>query len=243
MRNQALCCGGIIFAHLCLTGCATSGGALTEADIDPWQGYNRQVYAFNQGLDAVVMEPLAQGYRILTPVVVDQGITNFFGNLWDVVIGANNLLQLKFTDAASDMGRVAVNSTVGLLGFIDVASDLSLAKHNEDFGQTLGYWGVGPGPYLMLPLFGASNLRDYVGLTVDTATNPLLHFHPNSHRYAAYTLEIVDQRADLLGRIDVLQGGASDDYIFLRDTFLQRREFLVYDGAPPLGEVDYTLPP
>ncbi len=209
---------------------------------DPWESYNRQIHAFNQDLDTAVLKPLAGGYQALVPAPVDRGVTNFFGNLWDVVIGLNNLLQFKFADAASDAGRVAINSTVGLLGVIDVASDLNLEKHNEDFGQTLGSWGVGPGPYVVLPLFGPSNLRDYLGLAVDTYTNPLADLRPNSHRYGAYGVEIVDQRADLLGRIDVLQGATTDDYRFIRDTFLQRREFLVYDGNPPLPALEEPPP-
>lgn len=209
---------------------------------DPWEGYNRHIHEFNKSLDATLIKPVASGYQQVVPAPVDRGITNFFGNLWDVVIGVNNLLQFKFTNAASDAGRVALNSTVGLLGFIDVASDLNLPKHNEDFGQTLGSWGVGPGPYVVIPLFGPSNLRDYLGLAVDTYTNPMADLHPNSHRYGAYSLEIVDQRADLLGRIDVLQGGTADDYSFIRDTFLQRREFLVHDGNPPLPELEAITP-
>ena len=149
----------LILIALMSGGCATSPEYTADAR-DPWQGFNRNVYSFNDALDRTYLVPAAELYRGVTPDFAEQGVHNFFANLGDVGVAFNNTLQFKFLDAASDVGRIIVNSTIGLLGFMDVASRMGLEKHDEDFGQTLGYWGMGTGPYVMLPFFGPSNLRD-----------------------------------------------------------------------------------
>ena len=147
-------------------GCATSPDYTADAR-DPWQGFNRKVYSFNDALDRAYLVPAAELYRGVTPDFAEKGVHNFFANLGDVGVAFNNTLQFKFLDAASDLGRIVVNSTIGLLGFMDVASRMGLEKHDEDFGQTLGYWGMGSGPYIMLPFLGPSNLRAGPGKIVD----------------------------------------------------------------------------
>jgi len=167
------------------------------------------------------------------PDFARKGISNFFSNIGDVIVALNNLLQGKFTNAISDVGRIAVNTTVGLLGLIDVASEMGLEKHDEDFGQTLGYWGLGSGPYLVLPLLGPSSVRDTFGLAGDWKTNPLTYVDPDRDRNALYGLSIISRRSELLEASDILATAALDPYEFVRDGYLQRRRNLVYDGNPP----------
>ena len=221
-----------------LGGCATIEEEYRDPR-DPWEGFNRAMYEFNDALDQAILKPLAKGYKAITPVPVDNGITNFFSNLDDVVSAVNNLLQFKITRAASDVSRIVVNSTIGLLGFFDVASNMNLPKYGEDFGQTMGTWGIGPGPYIVLPFLGPSNGRDAIGLVVDWYTDPITYLEPDHHRYWVRGLKIVDRRADLLGASKVLKQAALDPYEFERDAFLQKRQHDVYDGNPPLEEEDF----
>jgi phospholipid-binding lipoprotein MlaA len=197
---------------------------------DPWEGMNRSVFEFNEGLDKYVAKPVAQGYQAVTPQVVDTGISNFFSNLEDVLIVVNDVFQLKPIQAASDTARFVINSTVGLLGFFDVASHIGLPKHNEDLGQTLGYWGVGAGPYVMLPFLGPSNLRDVFGYAGDTATG--LGYSSigttTAQTVSVWTLRNVDLRADLIASEGLVTG---ERYVFFRSFYQQRREYLVNDGA------------
>jgi len=196
---------------------------------DPWESVNRSIFSFNEGLDAYVAKPIAQGYQAITPTVVDTGISNFFSNLEDVLIVFNDLFQLKPVQAASDTARFAVNTTLGLLGFIDVASHMGLVKHNEDLGQTLGYWGVGAGPYVMLPVLGPSNLRDSFGLAGDAATG--LGYtalgQTSMQTFGLWSLRNVDVRADLIASEGLVTG---EKYSFFRSFYQQRREYLVNDG-------------
>ncbi len=205
---------------------------------DPLEGFNRAMYSFNDGLDRAIIKPVAKTYQKVVPKPVNKGISNFFSNLGDVIVILNDLLQFKLIQAASDTGRVVLNSTVGLLGFIDVATPIGLEKHNEDFGQSLGYWGIGPGYYLVLPLFGPSNLRDGVGLAVDFRADPITTIEDDSARYGVFSLKAVDKRAGLLKASRILDEAAFDPYIFVRDAYLQRRNYLVYDGSPPLPEYE-----
>ena len=201
-----------------------------EQDPDPWQGFNLKVFAFNETLDEYIAKPVAEGYQAITPQPVDNSITNFFSNLEDVLIIFNDLLQLKMAQAASDTGRVLVNTTVGFFGLFDVASKIGLPKHNEDLGQTLGYWGVGSGPYLVLPVLGPSTLRDAFGTGGETVSG--LGYTSVGDNLAqqggVYLLRNIDLRADLIASEGLISG---DKYSFLRSFYLQRREYLINDGA------------
>ena len=212
------------------SGCATGPD---KDPRDPLEPLNRAVYGFNDVVDRSVVRPLARGYNAVTPAPVNRGVTNFFNNLDDVRSALNNLLQFKVGRAFSTVGRVVVNSTVGVLGFIDVASNMDLPRYEEDFGQTLGVWGLGSGPYIVLPFLGASNGRDSVGLVVDWFTDPILLVEDDAVRWGLRGLDVVDTRADLLNASRVLEQAALDPYAFVRDAFLQRREDQIYDGNPP----------
>ena len=220
----------LLGAALALGGCATGEGRDPR---DPLEPLNRVTYKFNDMLDRAVIKPLAQGYQFIMPEPADQGVTNFFNNLADIRSALNNLLQAKIGRAFSDVGRVAINTTVGILGLIDVASNMNLPRYGEDFGQTLGVWGFGSGPYIVLPLLGPSTGRDSVGLVVDWYTDPITHISDDEWRWALRGLDLVDTRAGLLSASRVLEEAALDPYAFVRDAFLQRRQSLVYDGNPP----------
>lgn len=211
-----------------LGGCATTGNPR-----DPLEPMNRAIYSFNDGVDQAIFKPVAEAYRAVLPSFVRTGVSNFFANINDISIALNNLLQGKPADAISDVGRIAVNTTAGILGVFDVATELGLEKHNEDFGQTLGHWGVGDGPFLMLPLLGPSNLRDTVGLVADFKLDPITYVDPSRDRNILWGSRSVSQRARLLDASKILDTAALDPYDFLRDAYLQRRRSLVHDGSPP----------
>ena len=197
------------------------------------------MYSFNEKLDEYVARPLARGYQTIMPAPVDRGITRFFANLEDVQIGLNNLLQAKFGAALSDIGRFGINSTLGILGFLDVASNMGLEKHEEDFGQTLGKWGFSSGPYLVLPVIGPSSARDAVGFAGDWVVNPIYtQIESATISWTLYGIRYVDRRADLLKASRILQSAALDPYSFVRDSYMQRRESLVVDGKMPQDEDD-----
>jgi phospholipid-binding lipoprotein MlaA len=211
-----------------LGGCATSGNPK-----DPIEGFNRGVFAFNETLDKAAIKPLAQGYEAVVPLPGRTGIANFFSNINDVVVALNSLLQGKFMDAASDLGRVLVNTTLGIGGLFDIASELGLEQHDEDFGQTLGRWGVGDGAYLVLPVFGPRTVRDAGGLVVDTVTNPLSYLDDVSTRNALLGARLISTRAQLLPADKAIDEASLDKYAYIRDAYLQRRRNLIFDGAPP----------
>ncbi len=208
-----------------LAACATGGNPK-----DPWEGVNRKVFVFNEKLDAWVLKPVAQGYDAAAPLPVRTGVSNVFGNVEDIWIGLNNLLQGKPLDALSDLGRFTINSTLGILGVFDVATELGLDKHEEDFGQTLGVWGIGDGPYVMLPFFGPRTLRDTGGLVVDTFASPLGYISDIPQRNVTRGLKVVSDRADLLSAEKALDDAALDRYSYLRDFYLNRRKSLIRDG-------------
>lgn len=216
-----------------LGGCATSGNQK-----DPIEGFNRAMFAFNEGLDTVIIKPVAQGYDAVMPSPVRTGVTNFFGNIADLFIGVNNLLQGKPAEAAGDIGRVLVNSTIGILGLIDVASDMGMEKHEEDFGQTFGRWGVGDGAYVVVPVFGPRTVRDTAGLVLDVAADPVGHVDHVSTRNSLLALRMVDTRADLLPADKVIEEAALDKYSYVRDGYLQRRLNLIHDGNAPREKAD-----
>lgn len=197
-----------------------------DDNIDPWEKTNRKIYAFNKTADTYVFKPIAKGYRAVTPQFVDNGITRFFDNLKEPLVAVNNSLQGKGKQAASDVGRFVVN-TVTSIGFADVAQHIGLVKHEEDFGQTFGVWGAKPGAYIMLPFLGPSSIRDAFGKPFDAVVNPRNLLESKKASAGAFVLEAVDIRADLIPVEKILEG---DEYVFLRDVYLQRREFLVHDG-------------
>jgi phospholipid-binding lipoprotein MlaA len=221
---------------LLLAGCATVSG--TGNPRDPWERYNRTVFNFNDAIDKAVVKPVAQGYVAVVPRAARTGVNNFFSNLGDVVTMANNFFQLKINNAASDGARVLVNSTIGVLGLVDVASKMGLPKHYEDFGQTMGWWGVSTGPYFMLPLLGPSTVRDAFGRIVDRPFTPTNYIDDTATRYGVAALGAVDLRANLLDAGSVVEEAAIDRYSFLRDAYLQRRRNVVYDGKPPKNKED-----
>jgi len=217
-----------------LTGCAS----LSEPDPrDPLEPMNRAVSRFNDTVDHVLFTPVAKGYKTVTPKPVRNGVRNFFSNLDDVNEFANDLLQFKVYDASSDLMRVAVNSSFGILGIFDVASEMRLQKHNEDFGLTLGHWGVGSGPYLVLPVIGSSSFRDGVGLYVDSNyADPVYQLKDIASRNDALAVKFISRKADLLEASTVMEEAALDKYEFTRDFYLDRREGQVHGGHPPEQE-------
>ena len=226
----------VLLFSLVLQGCATVEGP-TDPE-DPFESFNRAMYTFNDTLDKAILKPVAKGYNAALPDPVNKGVSNFFSNIDDVVVIFNDLLQLKIGQALSDTARVFFNTTIGVLGFIDVASGMDLPKHDEDLGQTFGYWGIDTGPYLVLPFLGSSDIRDTIGLIGDAYVDPLNDITPNDTRNWLIVLEGVDTRAGLLSASKVLQEAALDEYLFVRDAYLQRRQNLVHDGDPPKPSFD-----
>ncbi|MEN8213279.1 MAG: VacJ family lipoprotein [Pseudomonadota bacterium] len=201
------------------------------SNADPWEDVNRKIFRFNQGFDRIFLKPLATHSEDLLPRPVTTGVKNFFANLGDVGIAINNLLQGKFRHALTDGGRVVVNSTLGLAGLFDVASLMKLEKHYEDFGQTLGKWGVPSGPYLVLPLFGPASVRDGVGFLGDLAVDPVMYAPEVEIVVGLFVVRAVSLRSDLLVVTDIIEQAALDPYAFQRDTWLQKREFDIRDGS------------
>jgi len=213
-------------------GCTTLDGPANPDD--PFESFNRSMYSFNETLDEYAMKPIAKGYQAVTPDAVDTGITNFFSNLDDVLVLINELLQFKIEEAIATSARIVFNTTFGLFGLIDVATDFGLPKHDEDFGQTLGHWGVDSGPYLVLPFFGPSSVRDGIGLAVDFTELDLVYDDMEAKdAYGLLSVKYIDKRADLLTAKDIVDETAPDPYAFIRDAWVQRRINKVYDGNPP----------
>jgi phospholipid-binding lipoprotein MlaA len=223
----------ILVALTLLGGCASTGNPR-----DPFEPLNRGIYHFNDGVDTVLLKPAAEVYRGVLPQFVRTGVSNFYANINDVIVALNNLLQGKFLNAVSDVGRIVVNTTAGVLGVLDVATHIGLEKHDEDFGQTLGYWGIGPGPYVVIPLLGPSSVRDAIGRFVDFKTDPLTYVDPSRDRNILWGVRFVNRRAELLETSKILETAALDPYEFLRDAYLQRRRNLIYDGSPPPDKDD-----
>lgn len=203
-----------------LAGCA-SGPHANPAD--PFEPYNRSMTTFNDNVDKAVLKPVATAYRDITPQPVRTGVSNFFGNLGDAWSFVNNVLQLRGREAFDSLVRFGTNTVLGLGGVLDIASEAGIARHKQDFGLTLGRWGVPTGPYLVLPLLGPSTVRDTVALPVDAYGDPLTAFDPVSTRNSLYALRFVDRRANLLGATSVLDAAALDSYTFTRDVYLRLR--------------------
>jgi phospholipid-binding lipoprotein MlaA len=224
MRASALVLA--VTASALLSGCATGPNPR-----DPYEPFNRKMFAFNDTVDRVALKPAATAYKKVLPSMVQTGVNNFFGNLSDLWTGANNLLQGKGKEGMTDFARFGLNSTLGLLGVMDIGSDVGLQKHNEDFGQTLGAWGVQSGPYLMLPVFGPSTVRDTAAIPLDIKADPWGYKEPVYIRNTGTALRAVDQRAAVLDASNLMEEAALDRYEFIRDGFLQRRESRIREGG------------
>lgn len=208
-----------------VSGCATAPAE--EANVDPFEGANRAVFVFNDGLDKMILAPVARGYNWVTPGFVQTGVRNFFANLYDLNGAVNAVLQGRFTKMAENTGRFLVNSTVGMFGFIDIASEMGIDPYRTDFGHTLATWGFRSGPYLMVPFFGPRTVRSGTGTMFDTVASLQWQLDTTS-RNLLFALEVVDNRASLSAAEDLITG---DRYIFVRDAYLQQREYFVTGGA------------
>lgn len=209
---------------LAAAGCSVSSHA---QGVDPWRDTNERIFAFNDFFDQLLVRPVAATYTTFVPRFARQGIGNFFSNINDINVFVNDLLQFKFDAALSDSGRFFINSTLGLVGFIDVATGMGLEKNEEDFGQTLGAWGIQSGPYVVLPVFGSSNVRDSFGLVLDTLFNPIQYHDEAEVRLGLFVVQEIDTRASLLSLDELVSGNR---YLFFREAYVQRRDYLVNDG-------------
>lgn len=237
-RHSATALAALVTSVVLLTGCATGPNANPA---DPLEPFNRGVYQFNDTVDVAVLKPVAIAYRDYTPDLLRQGVRNFFNNLQDGWSVVNNALQLKGQSTSDSFGRFLLNSTFGLGGIFDLASDLGIDRSTKDFGHTLGYWGVAPGPYLVLPFMGPSTLRDTLARPVDTLGTVTTHISHVPTRNTVFVVELVDRRESFLKATEMLEQVALDPYTFTRDAFLQRRRSAVYDGNPP-DEIRYDEP-
>ena len=216
-----------------ITGCAT------QANKDPLENFNRAIYKFNDVADGAIIKPVSKGYKTIAPDFVIKGVNNFFNNIRDVITVINDLLQFKIEHAMNDTGRVIVNSTIGILGFVDVHSINGGERRKEDFGQTLGYWGVSQGAYLVLPFIGPSTTRDAVGFVTDTiAFDPISYINNVRGRNQLRLMQFIDARTELLNASSIMDEASLDPYAFQRDAYLQYREALLNDK--PAGEIDYS---
>lgn len=237
MSTRRALAAAVLAAGLLLGGCATVGDRPpTNPQADPWEGFNRGVFAFNDAVDEAVLKPVATAYRDVVPPLVRTGVANVFGNFDDAWSAVNHFLQGKPHSGFEMAMRVIVNSTFGLLGLLDPATEMRLERRSEDFGQTLAVWGMGPGPYLVLPFLGPSTVRDGLALPADMALSPSIVPDRDSNRAWLTALGIVDTRALLLATTELLGQVALDRYSFVRDAYLARRLDQIFDGAPPLDD-------
>lgn len=229
-KNTVLFCNILLLSML--NGCASTP---VNPD-DPWEDWNRSTQNFNDDFDNTIMKPLAKSYLFTTPEPVDRGVTNFFSNIDDIGVSINSLLQFKFTQASMDFGRFIINSTAGIAGVMDVATMIDLPKHNEDFGQTLGFWGVPSGPYLVLPFWGPNSPRGTAGLVGDALMDPLNYtvfagFAVSAASTVADVVDVTDKRAGYMTSGKIVEEAAIDRYEFIKNSYLQYREHLINDGT------------
>ncbi|MHB8454442.1 MAG: MlaA family lipoprotein [Acidiferrobacterales bacterium] len=238
--------GILLVLALPLSGCATTGaGAGQSTDsgddtvYDPFESYNRVIFRFNDEFDRFVLKPVAEAYSDVLPRPVKNSVSRFFNNLLGPTVVVNDLLQGKVKRSAADTGRFVINSTIGVVGLFDPAKPLGLSPHNEDFGLTLGVWGLHAGPYIVWPILGPSNLRDSIGLVGDYYTYPVNYLKDSKTRWGLRILDAVDTRANLLGATNVLEEAAGPDrYLFIREAYFQHRLNQIYDGNPPQPKFD-----
>ena len=229
-----------VLLALLLSACATQPTTMTDPERDPWESYNRKIHAFNMGLDKAIMRPIARGYDVIMPDAPQRGVRNFFRNLAYPVTFVNLVLQGKFEDALTATGRFLINSTIGLLGFFDVATKEGIPDYNEDFGQTLATWGWKDSRYLVMPLFGPFTARDFLGRGFYGYLHPVSYWARENNNYLPMAVDLLTLRASLLPFDKDLEA-ADDPYTLIRDAWLQRREFLIYDGDPPAPDYDALL--
>jgi phospholipid-binding lipoprotein MlaA len=238
MQAMRVNSAAVMVAVAMLAGCAT---VTTPTKGDPFESYNRTMFTINDKIDQVALKPLAKGYVYVTPQPVRDSVTNFFGNIGDIYTAANNLVQLKIADGVSDIMRVVMNSIFGVAGLFDVASVAGLPKHTQDFGLTLGHYGVPAGPYVVLPLLGPSTVRDTAGTVVDYFGSVTSYVDPAWFRTTLLGVQLINTRANLLGAGDVLSGAALDKYSFVRNAYLQRRQYLI-GGDNSASDSSESLP-
>ena len=226
----------IVLQLTLLGGCASQQVTLTDPERDPWEAYNRKIHSFNMGLDQAILRPVAKGYDIIMPDAPQRGVRNFFKNLAYPVTFINLILQGKFEDSLTATGRFLMNSSVGVLGFFDVATKVDIPKFDEDFGQTLAVWGWKDSRYLVMPLFGPYTARDFIGRGFYGYFHPISYAVREYNNYIPLVVDLITLRAELLPFQAELDA-ASDPYVLVRDVWLQNREFKIYDGDPP--QVDY----
>lgn len=231
MLKRIISVASLSVVLIALTGCATTA----SNPKDPFESFNRVMFSVHEGID-VVVKPVAQGYDAVAPMPVKAGIGNFFGNIADLWISINNFLQGKGGDGLSDVGRVLINTTIGIGGLFDVASEIGLEKHAEDFGQTLGKWGVGDGPYFFWPIIGPRTTRDTFGWALDSYIDPVWRVDDVAVRNSLAGVRFIDIRASMLPSDKVVEQAAFDKYNYIRDAYLQNRRSAIYDGSPPAIE-------
>ena len=223
----------LLISCVILSGCAS----VPDDEKDPLEPFNREMFAINDDFDRKILKPTAEAYREKLPKPVQTAINNFFSNIDDAFVVINDILQFKLAQAASDLSRLVWNTTAGLGGLIDVATPMGLPKHNEDLGQTLGVWGIGDSPYLVLPFIGPSTLRDTTGVFVQSSYHPVNDIEDSATYWASVVLIVADTRAQLLGASNIVEEAALDRYVFIRDAYLQHRLNLIHDGNPPREKV------
>ncbi|WP_225984456.1 MlaA family lipoprotein [Noviherbaspirillum aerium] len=237
MKAKKLIKTSLVAVAIALSGCATNNPG------DPFENFNRAMFTFNDKVDQAAVKPAAEVYSNVVPHFVQIGVGNFFGNLGDVWTAINNFLQGKVEHGMSDVMRVAVNSTFGLGGVLDIGSEAGLPKHKEDFGQTLGKWGIKSGPYIVLPLLGSTTLRDTAAMPVDWSADLWSYHHPVHWRNVGSVVRVIDLRASVLDASNLLEEAALDRYVFVRDAYLQRRQSKVYDGEVPSSKYEHDVGP
>ncbi|MFV1981899.1 MAG: VacJ family lipoprotein [Thiohalomonadales bacterium] len=237
VKFKFFCLGLAIYL---LTACASIEGPLDEND--PYESYNRSMNSFNVSFDDYILKPVAESYRDYVPNPIQTGINNFFSNLNDITVIANDLLQFNFVQLVQDASRFAFNTTAGFLGIFDVATSMDLPKHNEDFGQTFAVWGYKDSAYLILPVIGLAGgtIRDSIGFGIDTLyLNVLVPSDLNNIYWGAIIIKNIDVRANLLNASKVLEQAALDPYIFKRESYLSKRKSLIYNGNPPIAKIEF----